>query len=66
MMRLHYTLQKADAVAKAEVDCPQIIRLEGTKSKGWSFYYKQHEYGMRRLATIIFGINIGAVVHRDK
>ena len=62
----YYTLKEANAVAKVEVQYPQIDAFEGIQSKGWSYYYGQDEHGMETHLATVLGINIEAVVHRGK
>ncbi len=61
-----YTLNEANAVAKAEVQCPQIDGFEGIQSKSWSYYYRQDEHGMQMHMATVLEINIEAVVHRGE
>ncbi len=61
-----YTLNEANTVAKAEVQCPQLDGFEGIQSKGWSYYYRQDEHGMQMHMAIVLEINIEAVVHRGE
>lgn len=62
----YHTLNEANAVANAAVQCPQIDQFEGIQSKGWSYYYKQDEHGMQLHMATILGINIEAAVRRGK
>lgn len=62
----YHTMNEANAVAKAEVQCPQIDGFEGICSKGWSYFYQQDEYGMQTHMATVLEINIEAVVHRGK
>ena len=60
----YHTMNEANAVAKTEVQCPQIDGLEGIQSMGWSYYYKQDEHGMQTHMATVLDINVEAVVHR--
>ena len=62
----YYTLDEANAVAKAEVNRPQIDGFEDIHSDGWSYYYRQDGDGMQLHMATVLGINIEAVVHRSK
>ena len=62
----YYTLDEANAVAKAEVNRPQIDGFEDIHSNGWSYYYRQDGDGMQLHMATVLGINIEAVVHRSK
>ena len=62
----YHTLNEANTVAKAEVQCPQIDGFEGIHSNGWSYYYKQDEYGMQMHMATVLEISIQATVHRGK
>ena len=62
----YYTLDEANAVAKAEVNRPQIDGFENIHSDGWSYYYKQDGNGMQLHMATVLGINIEAAVHRGK
>ena len=62
----YYTLDEANAVAKAEVNRPQIDGFEDIHSDGWSYYYRQDGNGMQLHMATVLGINIEAVVHRSK
>ena len=62
----YHTMNEANAVAKAEVQSPQIDDFEGICSKGWSYFYQQDEYGMQTHKATVLGINIEALVHRGK
>lgn len=60
----YHSLNEANAVAKTEVQCPQIDEFEGIQSKGWSYYYRQDEYGMQMHKATVLGVNIETVVYR--
>ena len=60
------TMSEANAVAKAEVQSPQIDEFEGIQSKGWSYFYQQDEYGMQTHMAIVLEIHIQTAVHRGK
>ena len=62
----YYTLDEANAVAKAEVNRPQIDGFEKIHSNGWSYYYRQDGNGMQLHMATVLGINIEAAVHRGK
>ena len=62
----YYTLDEANAVAKAEVNRPQIDGFENIHSDGWSYYYRQDGNGMQLHMATVLGINIEAAVHRGK
>ena len=62
----YYTLNEANAVAKAEVQCPQTDEFEGIPSQGWSYYYRQDEHGMQMHMATVLEINIEAAVHRGE
>ena len=62
----YYTLDEANAVAKAEVNRPQTDGFEGIHPDGWSYYYRQDGDGMQLHMATVQGINIEAVVHRGK
>ena len=62
----YYTLDEANAVAKAEVNRPQIDGFKDIHSDGWSYYYRQDGNGMQLHMATVLGINIEAVVHRSK
>ena len=62
----YHTLDEANAVAKAEVNRPQIDGFADTHSDGWSYYYRQDGDGMQLHMATVLGINIEAVVHRGK
>ena len=62
----YYTLNEANSVAKAEVQCPQTDGFEGIQSKGWSYYYRQDEHGMQMHMATVLEINIETVVHRGE
>ncbi|CAD6565516.1 MAG: hypothetical protein ASARMPRED_007296 [Alectoria sarmentosa] len=59
------TMSEANAVAKAEVQSPQIDEFEGTQSKGWSYLYKQDEYGMQTHMATVLEIHIETAVYRE-
>lgn len=61
----YYTLNEANAIAKAEVQSPQIDGFEGVQSKGWSYFYKQDEHGMQTHMATVLEVNIEVVVHRE-
>ena len=62
----YHTLNEANTVAKAEVQCPQIDGFEGIQSNGWSYYYEQDEYGMQMHMATVLEISIQAIEHRGK
>ena len=62
----YHTMNEANAVAKAEVQYPQIDGFEGIQSRGWSYYYKQDEHGMQTHMATVLDINVEAVVHRGE
>ena len=62
----YFTLDEANAVAKTEVNRPQIDGFEDIHSDGWSYYYRQDGNGMQLHMATVLGINIEAVVHRGK
>ena len=62
----YHTLDEANAVAKAEVNRPQIDGFENIHSDGWSYYYRQDGNGMQLHMATVLGINIEAAVHRGK
>lgn len=62
----YHTLNEANAVADAAVQCPQIDHVEGVQAKGWSYYYKQDEHGMQLHMATVLGSNIEAAVRRGK
>ena len=62
----YYTLDEANAVAKAEVNRPQIDGFEDIHSDGWSYYYREDGNGMQLHMATVLGINIETVVHRSK
>ena len=62
----YFTLDEANAVAKAEVNRPQIDGFEVIHSDGWSYYYRQDANGMQLHMATVLGVNIEAAVHRGK
>lgn len=62
----YHTMNEANAVAKAEVQSPQIDGFEGVRSKGWSYLYEQDEFGMQTHTATILEIHIETAVHRGK
>ena len=62
----YYTLDKANAVAKAEVNGGQIEGFEDIHFNGWSYYYRQEGDGMQLHMARVLGINIEAVVQGSK
>lgn len=61
----YHTMNEANAVARAEVQSPQIDGFEGVSSSGWSYFYSQDKYGMQSHRATVLEINIEAVVHRE-
>lgn len=62
----YHTMNEANAVAKAEVQCPQIDGFEGIQSRGWSYYYKEDEHGMQTHMATVLDVNVEAIVHRGE
>ena len=62
----YYTLDEANAVAKAEVHRSQIDGFDDIHSDGWSYYYRQDGNGMQLHKATVLGITIEAAVHRGK
>ena len=61
-----HTLNEANAVAKAEVQSPQMDEYEGLQSMGWSYYYEQDENGLQKHMATVLGIHIETAVFRGK
>ena len=61
-----HTMNEANAVAKAEVQSPQIDGYEGIQARGWSYYYEQNENGMQTHMATILEIHIETAVNRGK
>ena len=57
-------MNEANAVAKAEVQSPQIDRFEVVRSKGWSHLYEQDDFGMQKHTATILEIDITTAVYR--
>ena len=62
----YYTLNEANAVAKAEVQYPQTDGFGGVEPRGWSYYYHEDENGIQTHLATVLDISIEAVVHRGK
>lgn len=62
----YHTMNEANAVAKVEVQSPQIDGFEGIRSKGWSYFYKEDEFGMQTHMATVLEVHIETVVHRSK
>lgn len=62
----YHTLNEANAVANAAVQCPQTDQVEGIQSQGWSYYYRQDEHGMQFHMATVLGMHIEAAVRRGK
>lgn len=60
------TMNEANAVAKAEVQSPQVDGYEEIQPSGWSYYYEQDEYGMQMHMATVLEIHIETAVHRSK
>ena len=61
-----HTMDEANAVAKVEVQCPQIDKYEGFQSTGWSYYYEQDENGLQKHMATVLDIHIETAVDRGK
>ena len=61
-----HTLNEANAVAKAEVQSPQIDDYEGFQSTGWSYYYEQDGNGLQKHVATVLDIHIETAVLRGK
>ena len=64
-----HTLNEANAVAKAEVQSPQIDDYEGFQSTaptGWSYYYEQDQNGLQKHMATVLDIHIETAVLRGK
>ena len=60
------TMNEANAVAKAEVQSPQVDGYEEIQPTGWSYYYEQDEHGMQMHMATVSEIHIETAVHRSK
>ena len=64
-----HTSNEANAVAKVEVQSPQIDDYEGfqpTAPTGWSYYYEQDQNGLQKHMATVLDIHIETAVLRGK